>query len=94
MKLKYKRGVEKYTFYLSDGTQCHEEEKVYNVYQGSHKIGFISNDNYIVNWRFYKNTVSDYLCAGETLKEAKETLTKCLSLNHWNAKEVQKYFNN
>jgi len=38
--LKYKRGVVKYTFFLSNGTQCQEEEKVYYVYQDETKIGF------------------------------------------------------
>ena len=40
--ITYKRGVEKYSFYLSDGTRCDEAEKVYYVYQGGAKIGFIS----------------------------------------------------
>tara|TARA_R110000868_G_scaffold270662_1_gene530081 strand:- start:58 stop:339 length:282 start_codon:yes stop_codon:yes gene_type:complete len=92
--LKYKRGVEKYSFFLSNGIQCQEEEKVYYVYQDETKIGFISNDKDLKTWRFYKNIDSDYLCGGLTLKEAKESLNRCLSSEHWNAKEVQEYFNN
>lgn len=92
--LKYKRGIEKYTFILSNGIECNEEEKVYHVYQGKLKIGFISNDEDLKTWFFYKNINSDYLFGGDTLKEAKELLSKCLSSEHWNAKRVQKYFNN
>ena len=92
--LTYKRGIEKYSFYLSDGTQCNEAEKVYYVYQGKSKIGFISNDRDLNTWYFYKNIDSEYLCGGLTLKEAKENLNKCISPNHFNAERVQKYFNN
>jgi len=92
--LKYKKGIEKYSFFLSNGTECQEEEKVYYVFQDGRKIGFISNDKDCQNWTFYKNFDSDYLCGGDTLKEAKENLSRCLSSNHWNAERVQKYFNN
>ena len=90
--MTYKRGIEKYSFYLSDGTRCDEAQKVYHVYQSVAKIGFISKT--IDTWHFYKNIDSDYLCGGLTLKEAKESLSKCLTAEHWNAKEVQEYFNN
>mgnify|MGYP003113803405 CR=1 FL=1 len=92
--LTYKRGVEKYDFFLSNGIKCHEEEKVYYVFKDKIKIGFISNDKVLNEWRFSKNIDSEFLCGGLTLKEAKESLNSCLSSEHWNAKEVQEYFNN
>tara|TARA_R110001606_G_scaffold376_1_gene1541 strand:- start:184 stop:465 length:282 start_codon:yes stop_codon:yes gene_type:complete len=92
--LNYKRGVVKYSFFLSNGTQYEVEEEVYHVYQNETKIGFMSNDEDLKEWFFYKNIDSDYLCGGLTLKEAKESLSRCLSSEHWNAKEVQEYFNN
>jgi hypothetical protein len=92
--LNYKRGVVKYSFFPSNGTQYEVEEEVYHVYQNETKIGFMSNDEDLKEWFFYKNIDSDYLCGGLTLKEAKESLSRCLSSEHWNAKEVQEYFNN
>ena len=62
--LKYKRGVVEYTFFLSNGTQCQEEEKVYYVYQDETKIGFISHDKDFSQWFFYKNIDSDFYVAG------------------------------
>ena len=70
--LEYRRGIEKYNFFLSNGIQCHEEEKVYHVYLGKTKIGFISKDKDLQDWFFYKNTDSDYLCGGSTLKDLVE----------------------
>ena len=92
--LNYKRGFEKYSFFLSNGTQYQAEEEVYHVYQNETKIGFMSHDEDLKEWFFYKNIDSDYLCGGLTLKQAKESLNRCLSSEHWNAKEVQEYFNN
>jgi len=92
--LTYKRGIEKYNFFLSNGTQCQEEEKVYHVYQGQLKIGFISNDKDLETWFFYKNTDSDYLCGGSTLKETKVNLLSCLTPDHRHTEKVHNYFNN
>lgn len=91
-KLTYKKGFEKYTLILSNGLECQEEEKVYHVYQGANKIGFISNCEILKSWSFYKNIDSDYLCGGDTLKDAKSTLERCLSPEHWNIEETKKYF--
>jgi len=90
-KLTYKKGVETYSLYIGKTLQNYEE-KVYHVYQGSKKIGFISNDKDLKSWSFYKNINSDFLCGGDTLKEAKAILKECLSHDHWNKEETQKYF--
>lgn len=51
-------------------------EKVWAVYSGDRRLGYIKKDEDLHEWFFYFNPNTDYFCGGFTLAEVKENLER------------------
>lgn len=74
-ELTYKREEVTFTY---GGARIIERwtEKVWSVYSGDRRLGYIKKDEDLHEWFFYFNPNTNYFCGGFTLGEVKENLER------------------